>query len=148
MRVGKAAPKNGSMSIPAAGPSLLREADWRLPSGSTLAEFALQAGFLAFRLRDTDSRQGAVDCFPVWPGDKGFRAGLDCGDRSVAVGVRGQAGPSAAAGVRNGAEDSGFLEDSAFTVPPCLHSFGVQEAASNQPRENGQPRDNKVKTDR
>jgi hypothetical protein len=146
MRVGKTAPKDNSVSIPATGPSLLREADWRLPSGSTLAEFALQSGFLAFRLRDADARQGAVDCFPVWPRHIGYCAEFEGGEHDRAARVCGRTSPVAATAMGNGREDGGFedskFEDSSFTVPARMSQPHVQGPPA------GQPDGSKVKTDR
>lgn len=67
MRLGKTAPKDGSPSISSTGSSFVRGVDWKLPSGSTLAEFALQSGFLASRLRGSEMRPMNADSFPLWP---------------------------------------------------------------------------------
>jgi hypothetical protein len=63
---GAARRKKGSVGFPHLPMEWMDPMSWRLPSGKALAEFALQAGFLAPRiLRTPKVRKGAEPMDPV-----------------------------------------------------------------------------------
>ncbi len=55
----------GKLSMPQMPVEWLDSGNWRLPSGKALAEFALQAGFLAPLLFRSDSGKGVLERSPV-----------------------------------------------------------------------------------